>query len=83
MSTMDDWTRQVVDHLGIADAVQRDEATRLVLDVARDVAHGVARPAAPVTAFLLGLAAARADDPVAALPDLARQVTDLVPPSED
>jgi hypothetical protein len=27
-----------------------------VLDVARDVAHGVARPAAPLTAYLLGVA---------------------------
>jgi hypothetical protein len=32
----------------------------LVLDLARDVAHGVARPAAPLTTFLLGLAAGRA-----------------------
>lgn len=31
-----------------------------LLDLARDVAHGVARPAAPVTCFLIGLAAGRA-----------------------
>lgn len=31
-----------------------------VLDLARDVAHGVARPAAPLTTFLLGLAYGRA-----------------------
>jgi hypothetical protein len=31
-----------------------------LLDVARDVAHGVARPAAPVSLFLVGLAAGRA-----------------------
>ena len=29
---------------------------KLVLDLARDVAHGVARPAAPLTAYLLGVA---------------------------
>jgi hypothetical protein len=29
----------------------------LVLDLARDAAHGVARPAAPLTTFLVGLAA--------------------------
>lgn len=28
----------------------------MVLDLARDVAHGVARPAAPLTAYLLGVA---------------------------
>jgi hypothetical protein len=27
-----------------------------VLDLTRDVAHGVARPAAPLTAYLLGVA---------------------------
>ena len=34
-------------------ALDRD----LVLDVARDAAHGVARPAAPLTTFLVGYAA--------------------------
>lgn len=38
----------------------------LVLDVARDVAHGVLRPAAPVAAYLLGLAVGRGVDPRAA-----------------
>jgi len=31
-----------------------------ILDVARDVARGVARPAAPLSTFLVGLAAAHA-----------------------
>jgi Domain of unknown function (DUF6457) len=30
-----------------------------LLDVARDAAHGVARPAAPLTTFLLGVAVGR------------------------
>lgn len=30
-----------------------------LLDVARDVAHNVARPAAPLSTFLIGLAAAK------------------------
>jgi hypothetical protein len=30
----------------------------LLLDVARDAAHGIARPAAPLTTFLIGYAAA-------------------------
>jgi hypothetical protein len=34
----------------------------LVLDLARDVAHGVARPGAPLTAYLLGLAVGRGAD---------------------
>ena len=59
MSTLDDWTAAVVDELGITDLV--DGRTRdLVLDMTKDVAHGVARPAAPLTAYLMGLAAGRA-----------------------
>lgn len=48
-----------------------------VLDVARDVAHGVARPAAPLSTFLLGMAVGRADDPRAALEAHAAALTAL------
>jgi len=53
------WVATVGDELELA--VDADRVTRLVLDLARDVAHSVDRPAAPVTAYLLGLAAGRAD----------------------
>ncbi|MDL4820708.1 DUF6457 domain-containing protein [Actinomadura sp. OS1-43] len=46
----------------------------LVLDLARDVAHGVARPGAPLTAYLLGLAVGRgvpARDAAARLTEMA------------
>jgi hypothetical protein len=46
----------------LAAALELDPAdipTGLLLDVARDVAHGVARPAAPLSTFLVGFAAAR------------------------
>ena len=33
-----------------------------ILDLAREVAHNVARPGAPVTAFLLGVAVGRGAD---------------------
>ena len=33
-----------------------------ILDLARDVAHNVTRPGAPVTAFLLGVAVGRGAD---------------------
>jgi hypothetical protein len=59
MSTMEEWTAAVVTELGIGDLV--DGGTRdLVLDMTKDVAHEVARPAAPLTAYLLGLAVGRA-----------------------
>jgi hypothetical protein len=40
--------------------------TEAVLDVARDVAHQVLRPGAPVTAYLLGVAVGRGADPAEA-----------------
>ena len=64
---LDDWVAEAAALLGIAPA---DVPVATVLDLARRVAHGVARPAAPVTTFLLGLAvgAGRAEE-LAALAD--------------
>jgi hypothetical protein len=56
MSTMERWTEAVCAELGL-DPGAVD--LRVVLDLTRDVAHGVARPAAPLTAYLLGVAVGR------------------------
>lgn len=53
---LDDWTKALAAELGLD--VDLDVA--LILDLAKDAAHGVARPAAPLTTFLVGYAAARA-----------------------
>lgn len=75
MSTLDDWTAAVAAELGIADLV--DGKTRdLVLDMTKDVAHGVARPAAPLTAYLMGLAVGRAGSAEGA-GDLAARISTL------
>jgi hypothetical protein len=51
---VDSWIAELAGELGIDPAVvDRD----LILDLARDAAHQVARPAAPLTTFLVGLAA--------------------------
>jgi hypothetical protein len=53
MTTLYSWIEAACAELD----VRADEATvRVILDLARDVAHQVERPAAPVTSFLLGLA---------------------------
>jgi hypothetical protein len=53
---LDLWTAELADALGLdPESVDRD----LLLAVARDAAHSVARPAAPLTTFLVGLAAGR------------------------
>jgi hypothetical protein len=58
MSTMSDWIAAVCAELDL-DLTDQARTTNEVLDLTADVAHGVARPAAPVTAFLVGLAAGR------------------------
>ena len=59
---LEDWVARANLALGLSDEVD----VAALLDLAREVAHGVARPAAPVTAYLLGLAVGRGADPVAA-----------------
>lgn len=54
---MHDWIDELCDALEIE--VDVDES--LILDVAREAAHNVQRPAAPVSTFLLGYAAAQSD----------------------
>jgi hypothetical protein len=51
-----DWIAAVKTELGI----DLDVDVTGLLDMTREVAHGVARPAAPLTAFLVGYAAASA-----------------------
>lgn len=64
--TLDEWTGQVSEALGLG--LDRDldfdpaSMRALVLDLARDAAHGIARPAAPLTTFLLGIAVGRGAD---------------------
>ncbi|WP_129841526.1 NTP transferase domain-containing protein [Streptomyces sp. RFCAC02] len=51
---LDEWIAAVKTELGI----DPDVDTTVLLDVARDAAHSVARPAAPLSTFLVGYAAA-------------------------
>ncbi len=71
MSAFDEWTAAACAALGL-DETSVDRT--IVLDVARDVAHHVLRPAAPVAAYLLGVAVGRGANPAeaaAALTNLA------------
>lgn len=54
---LDEWVDKVCGELDIDEDVDIDE----LLDLARDVAHGVERRAAPIATFLVGLAAGRGD----------------------
>ena len=54
---MDDWLTRVAITLGV-DPLDEGQIAEL-LDVARDVAHGVERKATPMATFLLGAAVQR------------------------
>jgi len=57
MAQMRQWLASVCAELGL-DPALLDGVTDELLDLIRDVAHGPSRPGAPLTAFLVGLAAA-------------------------
>ncbi|MFD9405689.1 NTP transferase domain-containing protein [Streptomyces sp. NPDC059989] len=76
-TVLDQWITAVKNELGIDLPVD----VKSLLDLARDAAHGVDRPAAPLTTFLVGYAAARAEaagaDPAQAVAEASRKAADL------
>ncbi|MFB7502265.1 NTP transferase domain-containing protein [Streptomyces broussonetiae] len=70
---LDEWISAVKDELGI----DLDVDTGVLLDLARDAAHGVARPAAPLTTFLVGYAAAQGKGGSEAVAEAARKAAAL------
>lgn len=70
---LDEWISAVKDELGI----DLDVDTGVLLDLARDAAHGVARPAAPLTTFLVGYAAAQGKGGPEAVAEAARKAAAL------
>ena len=68
-----DWIDELMDVLDLD--LELDEA--LVLDVAREAAHRVQRPAAPISTFLLGYAAALADGDPREVEKLAARTVEL------
>lgn len=67
------WLAAARETLGLDDA---SVDIGMVLNVARDVAHDVARPAAPLSTFLLGLAVGRAGATPEALAECTRLLTE-------
>ncbi|TDU05165.1 hypothetical protein EDD99_3667 [Streptomyces sp. 846.5] len=72
-TVLDDWIAEAKSELGIDLEVDVPG----LLDMTKDVAHGVARPAAPLTAFLVGYAAAQAGGGAAAVAEANRKVAAL------
>jgi hypothetical protein len=70
---LDDWADALRAHFDLS---ADDVPISLILDLAKDVANGVARPAAPFSAFVAGLVAGRRggspDDIRAAVADVTK-----------
>jgi hypothetical protein len=80
MNDFESWTTAA------CEALDLDPATvdrGVVLDLTRDVAHYVLRPAAPVTAYLLGLAVGRGADLATAAGTLSVLAKAWAPSPED
>jgi len=76
-TALSDWVTAVARELGLEESLDGRGTVDMVLDLTADVAHGVSRPGAPVTAFLVGVAAGRADDPAVAARDYAQKIRKL------
>jgi hypothetical protein len=57
MSTLDEWTEALCADLGL----DPGEGQKTVLNLTRVIAHTVDRPAAPLTAYFLGMAVGRGE----------------------
>ncbi len=72
---MNEWVQEVISALGLGEmtpSVSESDLTA-ILDGARHAAHGVERPAAPVTTYLMGMAVARGGD----LQEISRTIEGL------
>jgi hypothetical protein len=72
MSTLDEWTEALCAELGLDPG---EGTQKTVLNLARVAAHTVDRPAAPLTAYFLGIAVGRGEplaETAARLQQLAR-----------
>lgn len=70
---LEEWITTVKNELGI----ELDVDIHALLDLARDAAHGVDRPAAPLTTFLVGYAAAQAGGSPRDVAEAARKAAAL------
>jgi hypothetical protein len=77
---LDDWLREAAATLEVSPtdtAILSEDAVKVLLDLARDAAHGVARPAAPLGTFVLGLALGASGGGIDDLRRFAGRLTDL------
>ncbi|MGJ3507196.1 DUF6457 domain-containing protein [Enemella sp. A6] len=54
-----EWIRELTAEIGLDDVELDEDSIHILLDLARDVAHQVIRPATPISTYLLGIAVGR------------------------
>ena len=77
---LDAWAEALRERFGLS---PDDLPVALILDLARDVANGVARPAAPFSAFAAGLVAGRAGGAPADVEAAVVAITELAKTWQD
>jgi hypothetical protein len=83
MSTLDDWIADACHALELpADAITPDLRDQL-LELTKDVAHGVTRVAGPLTTYLAGIAVGSGTPPSAALRRLAELAAGMADQESD
>lgn len=76
----DVWAERLAQEFGLA---QDQLPVDPILDLTRDIAYGVARPAAPFTAYVVGLVAGMAGGSSAAIEQAVEKALDMLEKSED
>ena len=76
------WLNALAQALQTPEGAPDDHAIRTLLDLARDAAHGVERPAAPLTTFLVGVAVGRGASLDAAAGTASTLLLDATEPPE-
>jgi len=71
---LDTWADALCERFGLT---RDDVPIALILDLARDVSQGVARPAAPFSAYVAGLVAGRAGGSPQDVADAVAAITEL------
>ena len=77
---LDNWLKEAAAALEVSPAdaaILGEDAVTVLLDLARDAAHGVARPAAPLATFVLGLAVGASGGDMDDLRRFARRLAEL------
>lgn len=82
MSSLEDWIADAADALSLPAAPIPTDLRDALLELTRDVAHGVARVAGPLTCYLVGLAVADGAVPSAAVDTLKELVAARLPDPE-